>query len=425
MTTETLLQEAITAVKSGQKADARKILLQILAGNDRNEEAWLWLSGAVTEDEERQICLENVLALNPENDVARRGLAQLLDSDATLSVEGSQGQVVRREYPPLTTAAAILYPERQVKEWVWRDPTRSFDQNTFEFSHEQKFDDVWSGDMEICGFCAARLDFMDRRCPQCKRGLIGRYFRYPEASTHLVTFWVLLFGLSQSYLLFMLYDILAERNYIKAIWHALMWGFTSGLGVAVYWRKHWAFLTTLFLLIVIIVTGLGQYFFPPEFVARGGFAIPLFGELLRPFSSGVRNGLLAFNVLTAGLALVYALFKVGPDFDRVEVRQVAALSKRLKTGSDYHLAARRLRDAGLWAAAVLHWQRAVGQEPHQLTYYQHLGEAYAHLHFFERARDLFQSALKLSSHPETKQRFTSLIYQVNRQETELKAKKDE
>ncbi len=39
--------------------------------------AWLWLSGVVETDEECQICLENVLVINPENISARRGLESL------------------------------------------------------------------------------------------------------------------------------------------------------------------------------------------------------------------------------------------------------------------------------------------------------------------------------------------------------------
>ena len=34
----------------------------------------MWLSGVVEEPEEQQICLENVLVINPQNDKARRGL---------------------------------------------------------------------------------------------------------------------------------------------------------------------------------------------------------------------------------------------------------------------------------------------------------------------------------------------------------------
>jgi tetratricopeptide (TPR) repeat protein len=74
-----LLQEGIAALKRGDKARARACLLAVVRQEERNELAWLWLSGAVEKDEERIFCLEKVLAINPANERARRGLAWLRD----------------------------------------------------------------------------------------------------------------------------------------------------------------------------------------------------------------------------------------------------------------------------------------------------------------------------------------------------------
>lgn len=77
MTTDDLLKQGITALKAGRKTEARKLLTQIVKRDERNEIAWLWLSGATDTDEERRLCLENVLAINPNNKMAKRGLASL------------------------------------------------------------------------------------------------------------------------------------------------------------------------------------------------------------------------------------------------------------------------------------------------------------------------------------------------------------
>lgn len=71
------LQEGIAAAKRGDKARARELLVQVTEVDDYNEQAWLWLSGVVESDEEREICLENVLTINPQNAFAQRGLALL------------------------------------------------------------------------------------------------------------------------------------------------------------------------------------------------------------------------------------------------------------------------------------------------------------------------------------------------------------
>lgn len=77
MVTDDLLKQGITALKAGQKAKARELLLRVVKQDKRNEAAWLWLSGAVDTDRERRLCLENALAINPDNEAARRGLASL------------------------------------------------------------------------------------------------------------------------------------------------------------------------------------------------------------------------------------------------------------------------------------------------------------------------------------------------------------
>jgi hypothetical protein len=72
-----LLERGVTALKEERKAEARGLLEQVLAQDERNETAWLWMSGVVDTDTERRICLENVLAINPNNGIAKRGLERL------------------------------------------------------------------------------------------------------------------------------------------------------------------------------------------------------------------------------------------------------------------------------------------------------------------------------------------------------------
>jgi hypothetical protein len=72
-TTE-LLQRGIALAKAGRREEARDVLLQVVEQDERNESAWLWISGVVDTDDDKAIALENVLTLNPNNEWARRGL---------------------------------------------------------------------------------------------------------------------------------------------------------------------------------------------------------------------------------------------------------------------------------------------------------------------------------------------------------------
>lgn len=72
-----LLGQAIAAIKSGDKASGAQMLAQLIKQNPRNEVAWLWLSTCVESNEQKQYCLNRVLAINPNNKDARQALAQL------------------------------------------------------------------------------------------------------------------------------------------------------------------------------------------------------------------------------------------------------------------------------------------------------------------------------------------------------------
>ncbi|MCC7448294.1 MAG: hypothetical protein IT324_12815, partial [Anaerolineae bacterium] len=73
-----MVQQAIVAFKAGRKAEARQLLMTVTELDEGNEQAWLWLSGCVDSPQEQQICLENVLAINPGNTKAQKGLEAIL-----------------------------------------------------------------------------------------------------------------------------------------------------------------------------------------------------------------------------------------------------------------------------------------------------------------------------------------------------------
>ncbi|MBN1120171.1 MAG: YIP1 family protein [Anaerolineae bacterium] len=72
-----LFKEAITAIRAGDKAAGRENLMKVIELNEFHEHAWMWLGATVDSDEERIICLENVLTINPQNEKARQVLEKL------------------------------------------------------------------------------------------------------------------------------------------------------------------------------------------------------------------------------------------------------------------------------------------------------------------------------------------------------------
>ena len=70
-----LLKAGIAAARAGQHTRARALLTRTVELDRESVLAWLWLSGIVDTVEERRSCLEKVLALDPDNAAAKKGLA--------------------------------------------------------------------------------------------------------------------------------------------------------------------------------------------------------------------------------------------------------------------------------------------------------------------------------------------------------------
>jgi hypothetical protein len=106
--TEDLLNRGIAALKAGRKAEARGLLAQLVEQEPRHELGWLWLSGAVDTDADRRICLENVLAINPNNEIAKRGLPSLVAQESAPAreslVNGFEGDNVLQPTEQLDTS---------------------------------------------------------------------------------------------------------------------------------------------------------------------------------------------------------------------------------------------------------------------------------------------------------------------------------
>jgi small-conductance mechanosensitive channel len=71
------LQHAIEAIRSGDKETGQRLLAEVIRNDPRNEAAWLWMSSVIDSDQHRRDCLEKVLAINPHNETAQRGLEAL------------------------------------------------------------------------------------------------------------------------------------------------------------------------------------------------------------------------------------------------------------------------------------------------------------------------------------------------------------
>jgi tetratricopeptide (TPR) repeat protein len=74
MSEGTLLEQAIEALRQGQKSQAREILTRLIQAEPDNALYWVWLSAAVESEKERRYCLERAFEIDPQNIAAQHGL---------------------------------------------------------------------------------------------------------------------------------------------------------------------------------------------------------------------------------------------------------------------------------------------------------------------------------------------------------------
>ena len=76
-TLEEMLANGIAAAKAGKMEAAQEWLVALLQIDRYNEQGWVWLSGTADNDQDRLDCMLEVLKINPDNALAKRGLAAL------------------------------------------------------------------------------------------------------------------------------------------------------------------------------------------------------------------------------------------------------------------------------------------------------------------------------------------------------------
>lgn len=74
---DTQFQDAMDALRAGEKARAKGILTGLLKTDQNNTTYWIWMSAAVETTKERIYCLQTALKFDPENSTAKRGLVLL------------------------------------------------------------------------------------------------------------------------------------------------------------------------------------------------------------------------------------------------------------------------------------------------------------------------------------------------------------
>jgi len=168
-----LLREGIAAAKAGEHESAHDLLGRAAECDPDNPVAWLWLSGVTHDLEERELCLENALSLDPQNEAARQGLAQVRQQKQQQPPPASpESPWTARASTPVTPAAAMLqedFARRQPPPEPERQPG------------PEPLPDALSDEYQ-CVYCAAPTQPEEKTCPACGHDLWVKFRKQEERS---------------------------------------------------------------------------------------------------------------------------------------------------------------------------------------------------------------------------------------------------
>ena len=116
-----LLQRGIAAARAGQAEEARQWLAQAIKVDPQNETAWLWMSSVVQTNEQRVYCLQQVLAINPHNELALKGM-QALGAQPTSEAAESQASSAAPDGIPLIDETRISQAQQAAEDILHATP---------------------------------------------------------------------------------------------------------------------------------------------------------------------------------------------------------------------------------------------------------------------------------------------------------------
>jgi len=388
-----LLRDGITAIKNGERAHGRDLLLKVVQANERLEPAWLWLSAAMDDPHDQLVALENALTLNPHNGAAAERAGKLRE------------QLGLTPPPPIQPPALMPLPA----------PTAESPEPK-SIPAEPLPEDV----TYPCVYCGQPTRESDTRCRHCHRGLLvmgkwqGQGFQYVililsglYAQLALVQVVGAVISLSLSYGFDPLIPrILSQLPLVPTV-----------LGDFVIRSQAEAINVTLAAIIRVVVTLVILLMFYTDMNTAYAAAVWIlladmgWGWLavtqLHWMSLSTAQLNAGLGALMIGVCLLAALNQRG-----ARRREFVEIDRTLTNALALYVRGRELAGQGKWAAAAVHWDKAAALKPSEAAYAKDLALALVRLGRYDRALEALQRGY--DHHPGDTE-FTSLMETVKRE----------
>ena len=401
------LREGIAAAKAGQRERARDVLMRVVEQDEDNLAAWLWLSGVVDSLDDKEVCLENVLELDPGNDAARKGLAWVRQQKGTQPPSPRPAPTSPPPAGPSTprraasTAAAMLSGEFEQRYSIPKSELAPA-------SVANEFDNEY-----LCPYCAAPTRREDGNCRSCGGSLWVKIHRKEKTSClfrgvlALQIFSAVEYGAALLAMIALVASPPAAGNPTAAgaSLSSLPPGTAAMLPVMI------AVYALICLYSVVVAVGLFMrwmvilYLYIANALLTLGLAIP---TLFITASQGA-GIICGASIMLIALAQIGIIFALEEDFAydkrrillRPDVGAIGAIAL-LDSG-------RRYVKRGMWALAAIHLQRAVQMMPGELDYHLLLAGVYINLKRYPLADKILAQARRISPYDPQVERLAAIV----------------
>lgn len=388
---DNLLRTGITAVKSKQYEQARELLMQVVELDKKNVLGWLWLSSVVEHPADKEACLENVLLLDPNNQIAHRGLRFIQKQKNAAKNQVALPPDVRPERPNRTTSGRYkrLPPgSKSTSKKSSRSPKRA--RSPAEKQREKSNSDrdapidVFANEL-LCPSCATLTQPDDKKCRQCRQKLWVSIPRKKQTSK--------------------LYKFIVRIQ----IFNVLVVLFLIGILILIALEDETISSLTLLIVFVVAVLSLLYYlviligfikrwqviFYLCLFQAILSFSSITAQGVMLGFDSGVGIGCGSVLILMA-LTQLFLVLNLGDDFTFDKYRILLHTDPDVKTAVNFLARGHFYAKRKMWAMAAIHFRRATYQMSENINCHLALITTYLNLKMYDKIDEPLAKARSLN-----------------------------
>lgn len=400
---ENLLQDGIRAARAGQREQARDLLMQVIQADERNEAAWLWLSGVVDDPEDVRVCLQNALDINPSNEKAQKGMAWLNAHHpvaVSAPVQAATNETVALNQGLVAQGETIQLGDSQASVAVESPPARKvYTVDDIEIPSD-RLPEVENP----CPYCGVPTYLSETKCSNCRASLtikssegrtrswatvcltafaafnliggilnyIGSVLRAYDITSRMNADSSILLGTILGGFLFLLLYTL----YVRGLWNQKVWAYVLHL--------IWLGLFTIGIILSVVFFGVVSVIvyqtIPPELMS-GTISVAVILIIA---------GLIIAAIYTVELVVTIYAWK---DFFGGKVRVITDVPTR--TDEEHYNMGLAYKNRGMWYIATREWEMAAAKRPSDPNYRRILGLAYAQIKQYGRALRELREASRL------------------------------